>query len=265
MRAGSEPDRLPVAATLAARPDTAAPLSVLDAPFIASQLRNSRVLNARLEARFAVRQMFHQRGIRYPAAQLFMRVFKRERALEVWVRPDGTQTFQLLKTYPICALAGEVGPKRVRGDGQTPEGFYFIDSFNPASQYHLSLHVDYPNTSDRALGTAGNLGGDIYIHGGCLTEGCIAVTDAAIQELYWLAVETRAAGQAAIPVHIFPARLNDDELDLLRNGFRNRPDLVSFWESLRPGYDYFEQHRQLPPVRVGPRGLYQLLGTNGSR
>jgi hypothetical protein len=107
-------------------------------------------------------------------------------------------------------MAGELGPKRKQGDNQTPEGFYAISYFNPRSDFHLSLHIDYPNRRDRAAGADGvKLGGDIFIHGGCLSEGCLAITDEGIRELYWLAVEARSVGQRRIPVHIFPARLGD--------------------------------------------------------
>lgn len=231
-----------------------------DTDFLEEQLRHPRVYEARVQTRFGIKRLFRERGIRYPAANIFLRVFKRERILEVWVRPHDSQRFVLLKQYMICALAGELGPKREQGDGQTPEGFYEIDAFNPNSQYHLSLHVDYPNRSDRILGTQGALGGDIFIHGGCQTLGCIAVTDDAIKELYWIGVEARAAGQERVPVHIFPARLTAAELELLGRTFSAHPDLIAFWTSLKPGYDYFEQHRILPPVRVGEDGNYSILG-----
>ena len=239
-----------------------APLAVARAPldFYAAQLRNARVLRARLETRFGIKRLFRERGLTYPAEEIFVRVFKRERILELWVRPAGAPTFALLKQYMVCALRGELGPKRAQGDGQTPEGFYEIDQFNPNSQYHLSLHVDYPNRSDRTLGGSANLGGDIFIHGGCETEGCIAVTNDAIKELYWIGVEARAAGQERIPVHIFPARMTAEELALLERRFADRPGLVAFWTSLKPGYDYFERNRLLPPIRVDEAGRYMLLG-----
>ena len=109
---------------------------------------------------------------------------------------------QVIKTYKI-ALGGEpVGPKTRQGDHRTPEGTYLIDSRNIHSQYHRSLHISYPNANDREharkLGTP--TGGDIYIHGlpngygfvGAAhrardwTDGCIAVTDQEIEEIWGL-------------------------------------------------------------------------------
>lgn len=231
--------------------------------FAAAQLQHSRVLDARLHSRFEIKRLFRERGIRYPASKLFMRVFKRERLLEVWVQPVGTTEFVLLKQYMVCALRGDLGPKRLQGDRQTPEGFYEIDRFNPNSIFHLALQVNYPNPSDRLAGRAAgyaSLGGEIMIHGGCETEGCIAVTNDAMKEIYWMAVEARAAGQNGIPVHIFPARLTDEDLALLAQSHSDRPWLVAFWTSLKPGFEYFERTRQLPPIRIDESGRYQMLG-----
>jgi murein L,D-transpeptidase YafK len=229
--------------------------------FAADQLQNQRVVEARVQKRLELKQLFRTRGLDYPAAEIFMRVFKRERQLEMWVRPTGRDNFTLLKTYDICALSDQPGPKRTRGDYQTPEGFYYIDEFNPNSEYHLSLRVNYPNDADRLRG--GNaLGGDIFIHGGCKTAGCMAVTNENIKEIYWLAVEARDQGQERIPVHIFPSRLSDLNLRLLSNVFSKQPSLVSFWNNLQPGYSYFEKYHKLPQVGVDAFGNYVLGGEN---
>lgn len=227
--------------------------------FTKAQMRNSRVAAARYEKRFAIKQLFRQRGVPYPADQVFIRIFKRERQLELWARPEGADTFALLKSYEICALSDKAGPKRKQGDRQTPEGFYYIDNFNPRSGFHLSLHINYPNASDRILGSEEALGGDIFIHGGCKTEGCMAVTDENIKEIYWIAVEARDNGQDRIPVHIFPARLTDNNLAQLANVFSKEPELVRFWGNLKPGYDYFAQHKKLPNVTVSSLGRYKYL------
>jgi murein L,D-transpeptidase YafK len=227
--------------------------------FTKAQMQNDRVAAARYEKRFAIKQLFRQRGVPYPADQVFIRIFKRERQLELWARPEGADTFLLLKSYEICALSDKLGPKRKQGDMQTPEGFYYIDNFNPRSGFHLSLHIDYPNASDRLLGASSQLGGDIFIHGGCKTEGCMAVTDENIKEIYWIAVEARDNGQDRIPVHIFPTRLTDNNLAQLENVFNKEPDLVRFWSNLKPGYDFFVHNKKLPNVVVSERGRYRYL------
>lgn len=98
-----------------------------------------------------------------------------------------------LKVYDIALGQEPVGHKEYEGDSRTPEGLYRIDRRNPQSAYHLSLGISYPNVADRMRASSkGKLpGGDIFIHGqagragpGDWTEGCIAVTDAEIEEIY---------------------------------------------------------------------------------
>jgi murein L,D-transpeptidase YafK len=227
--------------------------------FVQSQLEHERVLAARVEKRFQVKKVFRERGIAYPAAEIFLRAFKREHTLELWVRPVDDDAFVLLKTYEICAVTERPGPKRARNDLQTPEGFYYINNFNPQSGFHLSLGVNYPNEADVILNAKDSRpdGGDIYIHGGCKTAGCVALTDEAIKEVYVIAMEARDNGQTRIPVHIFPAHMSEEGLNQLTRVFgKEDPSLVSFWTNLKTGYDYFETSRKLPLVSVNKRGRY---------
>ena len=100
-----------------------------------------------------------------------------------------------LKVYDIALGPAPEGHKQFEGDMRTPEGLYRIDRRNPNSAFHLSIGISYPNEADRAYAsTKGKLpGGDIFIHGQAgrnlgrpwdWTEGCIAVTDDEIEEIY---------------------------------------------------------------------------------
>jgi murein L,D-transpeptidase YafK len=172
-------------------------------------MRFERVRQASQLKEASLRQSFAQRKLGYPPAGLLIRAFKRERLLQVWVSDRAGSAFSLAREYRFCATSGSLGPKRRGGDGQIPEGFYTVDRFNPVSNFHLSLGVNYPNSSDRILGVRGKLGGDIFIHGGCATIGCIPITDDGIRELYLLAIDAKSSG-ADIQVHMFPA--NEDRL-----------------------------------------------------
>jgi murein L,D-transpeptidase YafK len=233
------------------------PLSGPD--FKREQLRYPRVRAASAEKLESVKKLFAARKLPFPPIRLLIRIFKADKQLELWSSASDAAGYQLVKTYPICSSSGKLGPKRQEGDLQVPEGFYFIDSFNPQSNFFLSMRVNYPNESDRILGVKGDLGGLIYIHGNCVTIGCVPITDDGIKELYLVAVEARAAGQTKIPVHIFPTRLDAagmDRLAVLAKDSSDKETLLAFWKNLQPGYEYFEKNRLLPKVTVDKKGRY---------
>ena len=174
--------------------------------------------------------------------EVFFRLIKTSRALEVWARNQGEATFRLLRTYPLAATSGTLGPKRRAGDEQVPEGFYTIDRFNPQSAFHLSLGLDYPTPDDILASGLADPGGDIFLHGSNVTVGCLPITDAGIEEVYLLAVAARAAGQRRLAVHIFPFAVVESELRQ-----RAASPHAAFWRGLAPGYAYFEQHHAPMP------------------
>lgn len=209
-----------------------------------------------LQKQFAAKQLV------WPARFVYIRSFKYDSEMEVWVKNKQNEKYKLFKTYKICALAGSLGPKRMAGDYQVPEGFYYINEFNPRSLYHLSLGLNYPNASDRMLCDLSQPGGDIYIHGSCVTTGCIPITDGQIEELYVLAAHAKDMGQDFIPVHIFPVNFNNTRSVAYLNHFlANFNEFVPFEKSMQNAYFYFEKNRQVPPVIVNPKGEYVIEET----
>ena len=178
--------------------------------FKEEQMRYPRVRNAYDEKEEAMLKLLDRNGIERNSLRVHLRAYKDEEVVELWGKNASDTAYRKLRDYGFCAFSGSLGPKRQQGDRQIPEGFYHIDRFNPASRYHLSLGLNYPNPSDRILGVQGDLGGNIFIHGDCVTIGCIPITDPLIRELYIACVEAKDNGQERIPVHIFPARLNQD-------------------------------------------------------
>ena len=221
------------------------------------QQRYPRVRTAMLEKDSSLRKLFADRGLVYPPHNLFIRVFKQEKVLEVWTFAASDSNFKKVRDYAICRTSGNLGPKRREGDLQIPEGFYHIDRFNPKSSFYLSLGINYPNRSDQILGKKGDLGGDIFLHGGCVTVGCIPITDDYIKEVYWLAAQATSNGQAKIPVHIFPTKLDIDKIKQLKKKYATQETLIKFWENLQTGYQWFEKHRNLPKISVNSDGIYQ--------
>lgn len=198
---------------------------------------------------------FRKKNVAYPPKDIFLRAFKSQNEMELWARSTENGEYKFIKTYRICALSGSLGPKRAQGDRQVPEGFYFIEDFNPKSDYYLSLLLNYPNFSDQALGKD-KLGGDIYIHGGCVTIGCMPMTNEGIQEIYTLCLSAKLNGQEYIPVHIYPTRLNKNGLAYLSREFANDPAKQEFWSEMKSEYEYFEKTHKLLPVMYSPDGKY---------
>ncbi|MDN5214045.1 L,D-transpeptidase family protein [Fulvivirgaceae bacterium BMA12] len=221
------------------------------------QLKYTRVKSAYAEKRQTIKSLLSTKGISDDKFLLFIRIFKKEEVMEVWVKGSHHHRYQHLKDYKFCANSGRLGPKRKSGDRQIPEGFYFIDRFNPVSNFHLSLGINYPNRSDKTLGHKENPGGDIFLHGGCATIGCVPITDDKIKGLYILAVEAKNNGQNKIPVHIFPGRAIK-EAQWRKLSASADDGLVHFWKNLKPGYDHFEKNRQIPGIKVKQNGDYYM-------
>lgn len=207
-------------------------------------------------------KQFRVKKLEWPVRNIYIRSFKYDSQLEVWVKYENREKYQLFKTYKVCALAGSLGPKRMRGDYQVPEGFYYINEFNPRSTYHLSLGLNYPNSSDRILGDSLQPGGDIYIHGKCVTSGCIPIMDQQIEELYILAAHAHSQGQDFIPVHIFPVNFkNEKSSGYFSRYLKQFPEYIRLSNELKNAYNYFERTRQLPVIMVGSKGEYIVANT----
>ena len=204
-----------------------------------------------------VKKQFEEKKLTWPPQALYIRSFKYDRLLEVWVKDNIRDSFKLFKTYKVCMQSGTTGPKRSEGDYQVPEGFYYINEFNPNSNYHMSLGLNYPNASDKILSDANHPGGAIYIHGNCVSTGCIAIQDAPIEELFTMAAFVKANGQDFIPVNVFTVKYNvQKSVDHLSESFKSNLSINKFILNLKKVYDYFESNRQLPLILVNKKGEY---------
>jgi murein L,D-transpeptidase YafK len=189
-----------------------------------------------------------QAGLRF-GAPLLIRIHKVERELELWIE-DG-ERYRRFRSWPVCTYSGTLGPKQKQGDGQAPEGFYTVrrGQMNPFSRYHLSFDLGYPNAYDVQHGRTGDF---LMVHGSCVSIGCYAMGDAAIEEIYTMMSAAFDAGQREIPVHAFPFRFDRSDVEeRLRD-----PRWGPFWTELRGGWEVFEQQRVAPQIRV-VRGSYR--------
>lgn len=181
-----------------------------------------------------------------PGAPILMRSFKKESEIEVWkLNRDGR--YALLKTYPMCRWSGQLGPKVREGDRQAPEGFYDVTAtaMNPKSSLFLSFNIGYPNAFDRSLARTGS---HLMVHGACSSQGCFAMTDEAISEMYALAREAFASGQRSFQFQSYPFRMTAENLA------KHRADShFAFWKNLKEGSDIFEATGQEPTWTVSSR------------
>lgn len=173
---------------------------------------------------------------------VFIRIFKEESLLEVWIR-SGAE-YQHLKDYHICAYSGYLGPKLQEGDRQSPEGFYKVKEYqlNPNSKYHLSFNLGFPNKYDREHNRTGSF---LMVHGNCVSDGCYAMTDEKIEEIYALVEGALQKGQQYVQVHAYPFRMTDENMALY-----SESEWYDFWVNLKEGYDYFEVEKIPPHIKV---------------
>lgn len=211
-------------------------------------LAADRVKEVRQRRTADVKALVEKAGLTYPVDEVYLRAFKKEKKLELWASKRG-QPMTLVKTYDFCSASGELGPKRREGDLQVPEGLYEVPSFNPFSDYHLSMKVSYPNASDTVRSDAKRPGGLIYLHGNCVSIGCIAIEDAPIEEVYLIAFDAKVR---PIRFDIFPAKLDD----VTTVGASEHLD---FWKELTPAYTSFEKTKRPARFSVNSRtGAYSV-------
>lgn len=186
---------------------------------------------------------------RFLGKPVYIRIIKEEKKLELFVRDQGN--FQLIQTYPICNYSGGLGPKRFQGDFKSPEGFYQVTmgSLNPNSKFYRSFNLGYPNQFDKEHGFTGK---HLMVHGDCVSEGCYAMTNRQIAEIYQFIEYALIGGQPQVEVGIFPFRMTEANMQRYSHSVH-----YDFWQQLKPGYDFFERTHQPPSVTVA-NGRYSL-------
>jgi murein L,D-transpeptidase YafK len=183
---------------------------------------------------------------------IFLRITKtqskndKQGSLEAFVENEEGE-FVSFKTWDICTYSGELGPKLKEGDGQSPEGFYFVNPgrMNPYSSYHLSFNLGYPNAFDRAHERTGNY---LMVHGDCVSIGCYAMTDDGIEEIYTLLGASLKGGQPFVRVHIFPFPMTEENMTAHKNNAN-----TDFWKNLKTGWEWFEEKKRPPNVNVAQK------------
>ena len=222
--------------------------------FLDDQKRYNRVRTAIKEKDTIVKSNIKNNNIKLEELNILIIAYKEEGILDIYAKNKSDETYKKINSYKIVQKSGVLGPKRMEGDLQVPEGFYYIDRFNPASSYYLSLGINYPNESDKKKSNASRLGGDIFIHGANVTIGCMPMTDDKIKEIYLYAVYAKDNGQNKIPVYIFPFQMTDRNFDYYKKYYDE--SLINFWLNIKKGYDIFQTTKKELNIKVDSKGNY---------
>ncbi|MES2587729.1 MAG: L,D-transpeptidase family protein [Bacteroidota bacterium] len=229
---------------------------VLQSDFLSEQKKFERVRTSISEKGKTISDKLNEKGLKTDNLNILILAFKDDDLLEIYAKKKSDSIYKKLISYDICSRSGELGPKRKQGDMQVPEGFYHIDRFNPTSSYYLSLGLNYPNKSDKKKSKASNLGGDIFIHGSCVTIGCLPMTDEKIKEIYLYSVYAKNNGQAKIPVYVFPFQMTEDKFKSYKTKYKDQTALIDFWKNLKSGYDKFQKDKKELSFSVDSKGNY---------
>ncbi len=233
--------------------------SVISSPsFREKQMNFTRVREAYAAKEKIVDKTLLGNSISRDSLRIYLQAFKSEKIIELWAKNIRDSVFIPVKEFSICDISGYEGPKRRYRDLQVPEGFYHISKLNPYSRYYLSMEINYPNSSDSIRGVHGHLGNQIYIHGSCISSGCLAMTDDRIRELFVYCIEAYNSGQEEIALTIYPARLTGDNYSGLIADYKKDKDKLSLWADLKKSYDQFIRTRVQPKVKFLPDGTHEL-------
>jgi murein L,D-transpeptidase YafK len=221
-------------------------------------------------------KQYCQGRLNYPPDCVLLRVFKYEGEVEVWGKDKGQSVMELLLTLSVCAIDKQPGPKLYLGDEKTPEGFYY--GYNGYSSYNwwmwmnlteglvnfpgqvgqgvcFKICLNYPNNLDqirtKRLLPSVDPGSGICIHGNCVTQGCVSLSNRDFLTLFTLTLNHNHTIYGPMQVHIFPFKFNkvpEERRVFFAEQFAQKQsftqaDLLLFWENLECGYTVFNQHK----------------------
>jgi murein L,D-transpeptidase YafK len=179
-------------------------------------------------------------------APIYLRIIKDQKRMEVWVQ-GRRREFSRLRSYKICGSSAALGPRRRNTQTLQPEGFYTLGSgsLRPQPITYLGLDLSWPNAFDRAQGWSGTTS---LLQAGCASEPHFGLTDQDMEEVYTLVHSALAAGQAGVPVHIFPFEMSQLRMLTIARGPNS-----GFWRTLAPAWQTFERTKKPPQVSVSGR------------
>ncbi len=211
--------------------------------------------------------LLRKNSLNYQDLDILFVVYKSELEFQVWAKKRNMNSaYALIASYPITdPIVSKLGPKSKYGDTLTPEGFYSVNFYSSFrwSDYYLAFRVSYPNIFDHARrsfwGVTGKTGGDINIHGCCVSIGCIPLGNPVIEEIFLLSRTNQMKG-SDIKIMIFPFKF--DIIDT-RNIYWGDSRIISrikdFWMSLENFHKYFKTYSKIPDLNIDHNTGYYVL------
>lgn len=222
-------------------------------------------------------RLLSDQGFEISPKYYLYRVFKKEKEIEVWAGKSSTDSLKLIQTLRICAMDFEPGPKARQGDGKTPEGFYRLSDLYGSTNWFMwirlntgdidnygevgigssfKLYVNYPNSLDRSRTAkylpGKNSGGDICVHGNCVSAGCIAFKNRVFLPVYAFFKKHDRSRYGYPQIHVFPYRFEDYDIQKFSEENPDLPAeyLIEFWKNLKEGYDKFNSSHRAPKISI---------------
>ncbi len=179
-------------------------------------------------------------------APLYLRLIRDQARLEVWAKPRSESTYVRLRTFKLCGKNGLLGPRQSASTGQA-EGLYAItqNQMRPAGVAYLGFGFGWPNAYDQKRGWKG---APSLVQAGCNTGRHYGLTDQDMEEVYTMVYFALRAGQASVPLHIFPFQMSPFKMLQVGTGAK-----ANFWKELAPAWQAFERTKTPPQVRVQGR------------
>ncbi len=224
-------------------------------------------------------------GVKYPPQFVEYRFFKLEREFEIWIADKRSDTLKILAVLPVCAADFQPGTKIKEGDGKTPEGFYkcsllygssygfmwmklnnseLNDFGSPGYGSSFKLCIDYPKVNDitrtkKVTGTS-KTGGQICIHGNCVSAGCISFKNKDFLPVFLTSAQHNKSAYGNTQIQIYPFRFSQEKKNKYSqsvNSEMNPEELLNFWNELEKGYLLFEKnHKALKVTYSGEKYIF---------
>jgi murein L,D-transpeptidase YafK len=186
---------------------------------------------------------------------VFLRLFKKEQELELWMQAQGQADFTLFRVYRLQASSLTPGPKRREGDRLIPEGFYYqtitqYRALEKSAGERDELDLGYPNDRDRL---DPDISGTAVLAVGASKDSVCLLSSSDMAEIKTMIGAAFSTGQQILRIHLFPFRMSDE---MMGREWNESSPTADFWMNLKEGYDFFENAGFPPSVTADAAGYH---------